>query len=133
MAWPGWEHFTPHERHASPNREAVQPTRPNKYRNVKTPAVDGLPCDSKREASRWGELLLMQQAGVITDLLPHPSFPLFVNGTRTGRYTADALYVESGRLIVEDTKSRITAEHRAFRQRLRLFEACYPQITVRLV
>jgi hypothetical protein len=75
----------------------------------------------------------MAQAGLITDLIPHPSFPLFVNGTRTGRYTADALYVEAGRLVVEDTKSVVTAEHRAFRQRLKTFQACYPQITVRLV
>lgn len=103
-----------------------------KYLNRKTPASDGTLCDSKTEARRWDELCLLQKAGAIRDLLPHPSFPLYVNGQKPGRITFDALYIEqriSTVLVVEDTKSPRTAEHAAYRQRIRLFKACYPHIT----
>jgi hypothetical protein len=102
-----------------------------KYHNVKTTTYDGVLCDSKREAARWEQLRAMQAAGMIADLLPHPSFPVYVNGTRTGRFTGDALYVESGKLILEDTKSRITAKHQGYRARVKVFLACYPHITFR--
>lgn len=127
MAWRGWENFVPEigERAGS---------KPAKYLNTKTPARDGTLCDSKTEAARWDELCLMQKAGDIRDLLPHPSFPLFVNGVRTGRITFDALYLEwneSSYLVCEDTKSPRTAQNTAYRQRVRTFQACYPHVVVR--
>jgi hypothetical protein len=100
-----------------------------KYHNVKTTTYDGVLCDSKREAARWEQLRALQAAGMIADLLPHPAFPLYVNGSRTGRFTGDALYTENGRLVVEDTKSPITAKTTAYRQRVRTFQACYPHVT----
>lgn len=101
-----------------------------KYLNRKTPASDGTLCDSATEARRWDELCLLQKAGTIFDLLPHPSFPLYVNGAKPGRITFDAMYVDTSRLVVEDTKSPRTAAHAAYRQRIRLFKACYPHIAV---
>ena len=105
----------------------------SKYKNIKTVTSDGVHADSKREAARWEELLLLQQAGLIRDLLPHPSFPVYVNGSRVGRFTGDALYVEHGRLVVEDTKSTVTAGHTAYRSRVKVFAACYPHIQFREV
>lgn len=109
------------------------PVKQSKYRNIKTVTSDGVHADSKREAARWEELLLLQQAGLIRDLLPHPSFPVYVNGQRVGRFTGDALYVEHGRLVVEDVKSSITADHTAYRSRVKVFSACYPHIQFREV
>jgi hypothetical protein len=106
-------------------------TKPSKYRAIKTVTSDGMLCDSKAEARRWEELRLLFLAGLIKWLLPHPSFPLVVNGMRTGRMTFDALYVDGGVLICEDTKSPITAKTTSYRQRLRTFQACYPHIAVR--
>jgi hypothetical protein len=102
----------------------------NKFGAVKAITRDGVLCDSKKEAARWEMLKSFQAAGLLSDLMPHPSFPLYVNGTRAGRITGDALYVRAGRLVWEDTKSRITAGGEAYRQRLSLFRACYPHILI---
>lgn len=78
----------------------------NKYGNKPT-TVDGYDFDSRLEANRYGELVLMQKAGIITDLAVHPRWDLPVNGVIVARYEADFSYsdVESGKLVVEDTKS----------------------------
>ena len=41
-----------------------------KYGNKKVVSDDGYNFDSKAEASRWGELRLMERAGEISDLQP---------------------------------------------------------------
>lgn len=53
------------------------PTKPkkSKYGAVKT-EVDGIKFDSKREASRYQELRLLEQAGEITNLLLQVPFEL---------------------------------------------------------
>jgi hypothetical protein len=114
----------------------VRPKKRHKFNAVKTQSAAGFWHDSKAEAKRFNELSLAQRAGDIEALLPHPSFPLYTNGRRTGRMTFDALYLEmnmdeTATLICEDTKSPITAKSTAYRQRLRTFQACYPHITVR--
>lgn len=124
--YPGWREWTPPS-----EQPAAKAAKPSKYHAVKTLTADNILCDSKREAARWNHLRMMEKAGAITDLLPHPSFSLYVNGKKTGRMTFDALYVEHGRLVCEDTKSSITRKNTAYRQRLRTFEACYPLIEVR--
>mgnify|MGYP003141561719 CR=1 FL=1 len=50
----------------------------NKYRNVKT-SVNGITFDSKKEAGRYTELLLLKGQGAIKDLELQPSFDLIVN------------------------------------------------------
>lgn len=125
-----WRDFAPTTRTERMSGVPDEPKRP-KFHNRKTLTSDGVLCDSKSEAARWEELLMQVKWNAIRDLLPHPSFPLHVNGTRTGRITFDALYTEHGRLVCEDTKSPTTAQHPAYRQRLRTFMACYPHITVR--
>ena len=86
----------------------MQKSKP-KYHNVKT-IVNGIVFDSKKEANRYKELLLLQKAGIITDLKRQvrytlvPSFNLNKKRYRETSYIADFVYKENGKDIVEDTK-----------------------------
>lgn len=80
-------------------------------RNAKRHFAHGIWFDSKKEARRWGELLLMQRAGQITGL--RRQCPIILQGrdgpilTATGRemiYRADFVYIEAGEEVVEDAK-----------------------------
>ena len=51
--------------------------KPAKYRNVRV-RIDGITFDSLREAARYGELKLLQGAGLIRDLEVHPVYALQV-------------------------------------------------------
>ena len=77
--------------------------------------------DSQAEADRYMELLVMQKAGLITDLECHPHFDLIpaqkVPGKKSFRahgYTADFRYKRNGEEIVEDVKSVRTREERDY-------------------
>ena len=75
--------------------------------------VDGIRFDSKAEARRYGELLLLQRAGHIHELELQPPFELHVNGIMIGRYVADFRYLdEAGKYVVEDVKGVKTPMYR---------------------
>lgn len=95
-----------------------------KLRNVKV-IVGGIEFDSKREAERWGELLMLERAGVITDLERQVKFELIPKQVetvprygKTGKrlkdgervvekscdYIADFAYTRGGERVVEDAK-----------------------------
>lgn len=95
-----------------------------KYGNRKV-EVDGIEFDSKKEARRYCELELLQQAGKITDLQLQREFELipaqYETYPRYGKkgqrlqdgkrcieksctYKADFCYMQDGRLVVEDVK-----------------------------
>lgn len=86
-----------------------------KYNNKKT-MLDGIKFDSKREASRYCELLILQKAGEIKDLKLQPKFTLqmkFRYKEKTYRaisYIADFQYTEvkTGLNVVEDVKGMRT-------------------------
>lgn len=70
---------------------------------------------SKKEARRFEELFLLYTAGQIRELKLQPSFTLqesYITPAgeriRAIRYVADFSYIEGGRLVVEDVKSRAT-------------------------
>lgn len=99
---------------------------PNKYRAKKV-TVDGIKFDSKREAARYGELLLLEKAGKIRELKVHPTYKLenangaikFKSG-RVAKYTPDFSYFEPGRgVVVEDVKGVMT---QAANLRIAVFE-----------
>ena len=101
-----------------------------KYNNKKT-VIDGHTYDSKKEARRYCELLLLVRAGEITDLQRQVEFELIPAqyetverySEKTGKqlkdgsrcveravnYVADFTYIDKGgSLVVEDVKSPIT-------------------------
>ena len=101
----------------------------NKYKNTKV-EVDGLIFDSKKEARRYKELKLLEEAGEITDLrmqvkyqlLPEQREPDHIGkrgGIHKGKiieressYLADFVYTDNeGQTIVEDTKGMRTTDY----------------------
>ena len=80
-----------------------------KYRNIKT-NVNGILFDSKKEAGRYAELLLLRGQGIINNLELQPKFDLLVNGTKVASYIADFRYfdTEKKQWIVEDVKSPVS-------------------------
>lgn len=80
-------------------------------RNAKRNFAHGLWFDSKKEARRWGDLLLLETSGQITNL--RRQVPIKLMGrdgpilTPTGKvmiYKADFLYNENGVEVIEDAK-----------------------------
>ncbi|MFA5053681.1 MAG: DUF1064 domain-containing protein [Parcubacteria group bacterium] len=109
--------------------------RETKYHNQHV-MVDGYRFDSKVEAERYGELVMLQQAGHIKDLRVHPRFCIVdkdVNGAAMA-YEADFEYVTLPDMarIVEDVKSEATARIPLFRLKWRLVQARYPEYTFRV-
>ena len=81
---------------------------PNKY-HAKKQYYKGMRFDSKKEFQRYLILEKMEKQRMIFNLEIHPQFPLIVNGTKIGRYTADFKYkTRKGETIIEDVKSKIT-------------------------
>lgn len=101
----------------------------NKYGNKKTRTSDGVLHDSRKEATRWCELRLLERAGEITDLDRQVEFLLipeqraeptecYQRGEKKGQpkqgkllelpvtYIADFVYTDAktGERIVEDVK-----------------------------
>ena len=81
--------------------------KPSKYHNQKTKTIDGIEHDSKKEATRWMELQMLQRAGEIANLRRQVTFELIPkqDGERACNYIADFVYLDkSGKTIVEDAK-----------------------------
>lgn len=100
----------------------VEVERRNKYSNRKV-LQDDIKFDSTKEANRWRDLELLQKAGAITDLKRQVPFELAPAVLLAGearakpaiRYFADAVYMERGQLVVEDTKSDGTRKLAVYR------------------
>lgn len=87
--------------------EIVDSPKPNKYSAIKT-EVDGLIFDSRREATRYQELTIMQRQGLIRDLRLQVPFVFTHNEVKICTYVADFCYRENGVEVVEDAKSKPT-------------------------
>ena len=125
MSWRGWSGY---------RRPAT------KYGNKKA-EVDGETFDSRKEARRWRELQLLEQAGAIRDLERQKKFLLIPaqrepdiigprGGVKPGKliehevsYIADFYYIdaETGAVVVEDTKGIRTTEYIIKRKMLLYF------------
>lgn len=105
--------------------------RINKYKAIKC-TVNGIEFDSRKEARRYQELLLLERAGVILKLRRQVKYILIPAQYETyerygkkgqklkeGRrllekecaYIADFVYEENGKEIVEDTKGIKTKDY----------------------
>lgn len=105
----------------------------NKYRN-KITTVDGFKFHSKKEAKRYSELLMMQKAGLISDLELQPKFQIIPEINWGDKklsakyYIADFAYTENGKEIVEDVKGVKTPVYILKRQ---LFIITHPEFVFR--
>jgi hypothetical protein len=84
----------------------------NKYHAKKT-VLDGLVFDSRMEADRWTVLRLLEKQGMIKDLSRQVRFEIIPKTprNRAHSYTADFVYYENGRMIVEDVKGARTRDY----------------------
>lgn len=91
----------------------------SKYNSKKT-VVDGQKFDSKKEANRYQELLLLEKVGAIKNLSRQVKFVLIPSqrDEATGKvverecsYRADFKYTEDGKTVVEDVKGFRTKEY----------------------
>ena len=107
----------------------------NKYGNKKV-TIDGEVFDSKREATRYKELKLLERCGAISDLRRQVTYELiptqrekstrvYTKGRKKGQpiegkviekavtYTADFTYIDSatGTVVVEDAKGMRTRDY----------------------
>lgn len=96
--------------------------------HAKKITVDGETFDSKKEYARYQELMLMQRAGLISELERQPEFELIPKQKRDGKvverelkYRADFAYKENGETVVEDVKGMKTREY-IIKRKLMLWE-----------
>ena len=103
----------------------------NKYNNKKC-TVNGIIFDSRKEARRYQELLLLQRAGVIKnlqrqgkDVLIPAQYESYERYGKNGQeltpgkklverecaYVADFVYLEGGKTVIEDTKGMKTKDY----------------------
>lgn len=134
MAWKNWEQFDPMVRAVVDQT----PAKRSKYHAQPT-TVDGIRFDSKKEATRYAELKLMEKAGQIRALTLQPEFQLTVPALHripnpegelvfcgVGVYRADFGYEErQGRRwvpVTEDVKGVRTS---VYRLKKRMVEKSY--------
>lgn len=100
----------------------------SKYHSKKI-TLNGITYDSKKEATRHYELLMLERSGMISDLKRQVEFELIPAqrepdrvGVRGGiikgktiehavKYVADFVYTEGGKTVVEDTKGVKTKDY----------------------
>ena len=103
----------------------------SKYRNQKV-EIDGIAFDSAKEGRRWAELQTMLKTGAIGNLERQKVYVLapavILQGRKKPalRYVCDFFYTTAdGAEVVEDVKSKITRENRAFRIKQHLMKTVH--------
>ena len=110
-------------------QQIKEEAKQTKYHSVATESR-GIKFDSKKEARRYEELLLLLRAGEISDLRLQHNITLIegytdADGIRVKPmvYKADFTYFDkSGKWIVEDTKSEITRKNRVYLNKKKLLK-----------
>ena len=110
-------------------QQIKEEAKQTKYHSVATES-HGIKFDSKKEARRYEELILLLRAGEISDLRLQHNITLIegytdADGTRVKPmvYKADFTYFDkSGKWIVEDTKSEITRKNRVYLNKKKLLK-----------
>lgn len=121
-----------------------------RYFAKKTECALGHKHDSKREAERCAELVLLFRAGKIQNLVFQPVYEFVIEGVlvtmlngHPARYTSDFAYTENGKVVWEevkppkkrDKKGRLVrfGESRDVPLRLAFFRHLNPDIELRIV
>lgn len=99
--------------------------RQSKYKNQPT-VVDNIRFDSRKEARRYRNLQLAQQAGEIWNLRRQVRYELHCpGGLKVATYVADHVYERDKQTIVEDVKSKATRKLPMYRLKKRWMAAEY--------
>ena len=113
--------------------------RRGKY-NARKTKIDGYTFDSKAEARRYPQLMLLLAAGEIRQLRVHPRFRLIDgfrdrdgNVVRPIDYSADFDYREGDQWVVEDVKGKTAPLTAVFAIKRKLFLRRYQDIDFRIV
>ena len=93
----------------------------NKF-NAVSVIFDGIRFDSKAEMQRYGDLRLLELTGQISALKVHPTLELYAGV----KYKPDFMYIENGVMVVEDVKSKPTAQLDSFKNKWKQAQAKYP-------
>jgi len=126
MTWPGWEEFVPvgdvvRKTLSRGERMHAKPAIVDDQLNVisksqaDTFGIKGTFFHSLKEARRWVALRRMADLGTIGSLRRQVRFTLNTHaddGTKIaiGVYVADFVYMEAGRMVVEDVKGQSRRE-----------------------
>lgn len=97
------------------SKKAAVGGKRSKYRNEKV-ELHGMKFDSKREARRWLYLVGELRAGRVQFLRRQVIYRIRVKGIRVCNFVADFVYVQDGRLVVEDCKGFRTAVYKLKRR-----------------
>ena len=110
-------------------KDLLKKEKRNKYGNKKT-VVGEITFDSKKEANRYNELLMLERAGQIRNLRLQVPFELLppYGGERGIKYIADFFYIENDKGVVEDVKGYRTDVYKIKRK---LFKFKYKDIDFR--
>lgn len=106
----------------------------NKYNAQKT-VINGVQCDSKKEARIYQDLLNLQNKGIIAHLERQKRFEV-IPKTKTERaayYVADYFFQEvaTGQWVVADCKSPITKKLPAYVLKRKIMKYRYPEYEFR--
>ena len=107
----------------------------SKYHNKKV-QIDMYVFDSIAESRRYKELALLEKAGQIKELELQPRFLLQESFKKNGKtyrkieYIADFMYLQDGKIIIEDVKGK---ETEAFKLKHKLFEHRYPGYELKII
>lgn len=106
--------------------QSKEPVKRSKQGNIRTES-NGIVFDSKKEAARYDELMMMLRAGAICDLKIQPQFTLQEAYTtpdgehiRSIVYKADFSYTMGVEKIVEDVKSEFTRKNKTYRMKRKM-------------
>jgi hypothetical protein len=102
----------------------AKPKKKSKFKNKRT-EVDGVKFDSKKEAARWQQLKLMEDAGLVKDLKRQVRFALEVKEQLIGYYVADFTYLDASGFVVEDVKSDFTRKNPVYILKKKLMKAIH--------
>jgi hypothetical protein len=97
-----------------------------KYHNRKT-VHQGITFDSRKEANRYQELLLMERAGLICNIELQPRYDLVVNAQKLGFYRGDFRYekIDTGEMVTEDVKGGNATKTPLYVLKRKLVKALY--------
>lgn len=99
-----------------------EPTKRNKF-NAVSVVFDNIRFDSKAELKRYGELRTLELNKLISGLKVHPTLELYAGV----KYKPDFMYIENGVMVVEDVKSKPTAQLDSFKNKWKQAKAKYSE------